>query len=575
MATSGGIQNQDTADILCGICESQHITKCAGHWCPECEEGLCSDCQKHHSLSKASRTHAIISIENYQKLPKSISEIVQNCKDHEMKNTIYCPNHDTICCPVCISTNHKKCDDLMAIPELIKSAKTSSIIANMEQSLRDMKHNIGIAVKDREGNLSLIRKQRQHYSDEIKQIRGKINSHLDTIEQRIMGELIDVEENVKLQIENLLTELSKRSDKINEIQGTILALKEYASDLQTFLGSKSIEVEVEKQEKFVESLSEDGSLKQLNIKCSIDNNILDLVSTITTFGSVAIETGSQTAVLKTEKSKQAQIISVVEPPSLHSINDIKLTLYSNIKIPPEISRVSRGCVICPNGKMLFTDNSSRQKLLILNNDDTLDKEITCSPYFSRDVTLIDDSTVAVSTSGGIRIINIDTRRTERVIKTTGECYGIAYHKGTLIWCEESRGLNKMELSNGRITTLVEDVKLSGESFGTTFGDKIFQTNKINHSVTCYTINGEKLWEFRDESVLRQPVGVAVDNNCNIYVTSYNYKKVIVLSPDGKQWRQLLDQNDGMSCPYGISIDRTTNNILITNLSGSALMYHIS
>jgi hypothetical protein len=82
-----------------------------------------------------------------------------------------------------------------------------------------MKHNIDIAVKDREGNLSSIIKQRQHYSDEIKQIRVKINSHLNTIEQRIMGDLIDVEENVKLQIEKLLTELSKRSDTINEIQG--------------------------------------------------------------------------------------------------------------------------------------------------------------------------------------------------------------------------------------------------------------------------------------------------------------------------------------------------------------------
>jgi hypothetical protein len=92
-----------------------------------------------------------------------------------------------------------------------------------------------------------------------------------------------------------------------------LALKEYASDLQTFLGSKSIEVEVEKQEKFMESLSEDGSLKQLNIKCSIDNKILDSMSTITTFGSVAIETGPQAAVLETEKSKHAQIMSVVKP----------------------------------------------------------------------------------------------------------------------------------------------------------------------------------------------------------------------------------------------------------------------
>jgi hypothetical protein len=146
----------------------------------------------------------------------------------------------------------------MAIPELIKTANTSSIIVTMEQSLRDMKHNIDIAVKDRGGNLSSIRKQRQHYSGEIKQIRVKINSHLDNMEQRIMGDLIDVEENVKLQIENLLSELSKRSDTMNEIQGTILALTEYASDLQTFRGSKSIEVEVEKQEKLMESLSEDG-----------------------------------------------------------------------------------------------------------------------------------------------------------------------------------------------------------------------------------------------------------------------------------------------------------------------------
>jgi hypothetical protein len=574
MATSGGTQDQDTADILCGICESQHITACADHWCPECEEGLCSECQKHHSLSKASRTHGIISIENYKKLPQSISQIVHNCKDHEMKVTNYCPKHDTICCPVCISTNHKYCFNLMAITELIKTAKTSSIIANMEQSLQDMKHNIDIAVKDREGNMSSIRKQRQHYSDEIKQIRVKINSHLDTIEQRIMGELIDVEDNVKLQIENLLTELSKRSDTTKEIQGTILALKEYASDLQTFLVSKSIEVEVEKQEKFVESLLENGSLKQHNIKCSIDNKILDLMSTITTFGSVAIETGPQTVVLKTEKSKQAQIMSVVEPPTLHSIDDIKLTLYSNIKIPKEISNRSSGCVFCLNGKMLFTD-CNEQKLVILNNNGTLDKEITCSPHHSRDVTLIDDSTVAVSTSDDIRIINIDTKCTERVIKTTGRCYGIAYHKGTLLWCEGSKGLIKIELSDDRITTLVKDVNLPNQSFATTFGDKIFQTNLVNNSVTCYTINGEKLWEFKDESVLRIPVGVAVDNNCNIYVTSYYYKKVIVLSPDGKQWRQLLDQNDGMSCPYAIYIDRTTNNILITNYNGSAFLYHIS
>jgi outer membrane protein assembly factor BamB len=267
-------------------------------------------------------------------------------------------------------------------------------------------------------------------------------------------------------------------------------------------------------------------------------------------------------------------MSVVEPPSLLSINDIKLTLYSNINIKKEISNTSTGCVICPNGKMVLADRNSK-KLVILNNDGTLDKQITCSPYDPHDVTLIDDSTVAVSTSNDIRIINIDTKRTERVINTTGMCYGIEYHNGTLLLCEESKGLNKMELSDGRITTLVEDAKLPDQSFVTTFGDKIFQTNHKHNSVTCYAKNGEKLWEFQNGSVLRQPLGVAVDNNCNIYVTSCNYKKVIVLSPDGKLWRQLLDPKDGIRCPYAIYIDKTTNNILITIYGDRAFLYHIS
>ena len=55
-------------DILCGICEAQHVTKNADQWCPECGEGLCSDCENHHKISKSSKNHCVISIEYYHKL---------------------------------------------------------------------------------------------------------------------------------------------------------------------------------------------------------------------------------------------------------------------------------------------------------------------------------------------------------------------------------------------------------------------------------------------------------------------------------------------------------------------------
>ena len=65
-------------DILCGICEAQHITKFADHWCPECDEGLCSACETHfHKISKGTRNHGIIAI-----------EIIKNCHHVFQKSVI-------------------------------------------------------------------------------------------------------------------------------------------------------------------------------------------------------------------------------------------------------------------------------------------------------------------------------------------------------------------------------------------------------------------------------------------------------------------------------------------------------
>jgi hypothetical protein len=89
---------------------------------------------------------------------------------------------------------------------------------------------------------------------------------------------------------------------------------------------------------------------------------------------------------------------------------------------------------------------------------------------------LDDTTVAVSTTNGIGIVNIDSAETERFIKTSKPCRGITYHNGVLLWCEYERGIQMMQLSDDRVTTLVKEPKLYC-SYITTCGDKIYQTNR--------------------------------------------------------------------------------------------------
>jgi hypothetical protein len=63
-----------------------------------------------------------------------------------------------------------------------------------------------------------------------------------------------------------------------------------------------------------------------------NTKIKDILSTITTFGSVSIETSPPSVVIKITKAKQAQIVSVTQHPPVKSLSDIKLTLPTTFNI---------------------------------------------------------------------------------------------------------------------------------------------------------------------------------------------------------------------------------------------------
>jgi DNA-binding beta-propeller fold protein YncE len=88
------------------------------------------------------------------------------------------------------------------------------------------------------------------------------------------------------------------------------------------------------------------------------------------------------------------------------------------------------------------------------------------------------------------------------------------------------------------------------------------------------MKGEKLWEYKDESVLTYHRGVTVDNNSNVYVTSHSSNKIVVLEPDGRQGRQLISSDDRLNSPTGLYFDKSKNSLLVTNYRGPAFLYHM-
>ena len=77
----------------CGICDLCYISKLSEVWCPDCEEGLCTECLEHHRLAKPSRNHTTIPISEYRTLPSYVLEINELCNEHHEKFILYCKDH--------------------------------------------------------------------------------------------------------------------------------------------------------------------------------------------------------------------------------------------------------------------------------------------------------------------------------------------------------------------------------------------------------------------------------------------------------------------------------------------------
>ena len=186
----------------------------------------------------------------------------------------------------------------------------------------------------------------------------------------------------------------------------------------------------------------------------------------------------------------------------------------------------RGCLLFLRGNIAIA-NQTLSNITLMNENGTIEKEIRMSsgPW---DLTSINDSTVDASTNEGIEIINTTTNSVEKSINI-GHCFGLKYYKGFLICFVLGKGILSVDLSSSIITT-IDTTNYMWCHCGI-YRDNIY-TSTYSNTVTCYTIKGEKTWEFKDTSVINCPL--AVDNSSKVYIASHINHSIVMLSPEGQR-----------------------------------------
>lgn len=166
----------------------------------------------------------------------------------------------------------------------------------------------------------MIKNKRKHIIEEVTHMRKQINQHLDKLQYDLMNKLDKVENECCEQIQSLVSSLNDIYNAISQCNIEIENMKNYASDIQMFLGMREIQKKIILNEKCVHSLIENKEIMNVDIEYVVDGTLPDFLTDIKLFGSIAVTSSpSDSSGLVSSKEKQAQLLVSEEEQSLDNI----------------------------------------------------------------------------------------------------------------------------------------------------------------------------------------------------------------------------------------------------------------
>lgn len=407
-------------------------------------------------------------------------------------------------------------------------------------------------------------------------MRKQINKFLDKLQYDLMNELDKVENECCEKIQSLVSSLNDIYNAISQCNTEIENMKNYASDIQMFLGMREIQKKIILNEKRVQSMIYNKEIMKVDIEYVEDGTLPDFLTDIKPFGSIAVTScPSDSSDLVSSKEKQAQILVSEDEQSLDNI-----TLSFEQELDISCNEIT-GCCVTVRGGYLFIDyDGGNEKLQALHADGEPHYNIPLSSrYSSFDLVCIDDKTVAITTGYScektcVMVIDLTNRKVKRYVDLPTQPFGICFNGNSLICCCYNMDMHVISCKDFSITK-IPNTSTSEYSYVTPHAGKIFYTDPDENQVNCCLYSGVQVWEFKNDLILRNPRGITVDYKGNVFVVGMKSQNIVVISSDGKQFKEIETDQLNLYQPSSIFFDKIRKQVLVSDQDSVANLYNIA
>ena len=592
MATLNGSTSIDKAcdefrDHECGPCAARRRMKEGKHYCIDCPDYLCDDCEDYHGSLAGTRHHTIVPS---SRIPASVNVarslgITCGCNKGQPV-AFYCNDHQDIICGACKTFNHHKCKT-SSIREKSASYKSSKLISILAE-IKSLNVKYERLNQESAGRKKEVYQLNEACKKDIKRFRKELHTIFDELERNI---LTDVDKCKQDKDRHVDQDMSTIASALNVLQVDCKRLEDAKRD-----GKKEAmfiaDVQVSKSiQGYTRKLAElEKGNKRPTLTFERNELLADLVAGIDSLGS-----------LTSQCKNDGQINKLPGKPygtdSTKMLRDRTIKSRSEVNVRTDGDKEETwitGSTVMPNGHVVLCDR--RNKLIKLLDDSwTVTGRLKIRDPW--DVSVIDSNNAIVSSPGTEQLQKVQVlpkMKAGSIIKLDRECWGVAMtHDVVYTTCNDGQGHGEVRVldlqgnikrrlginqdgpylftdpchitvSNAGEKIFVSDRELNTDPCHITVsnaGEKIFVSDRELNTVTCLTSSGRVIYTYKDDD-LRLPIGLICDSGDNVLVCGWDSHNVQTISPDGNKHYTLLSLEDGLSFPRSIAYKESEDTLII-------------
>ena len=523
-------------------------------YCHDCEEFLCDNCQAAHKALKLTRSHQIVSIQEFQAQAAKLiaaKKKIPSCEKHQGNELkIYCKTCNELICNDCTIRLHRDHNyDLVADVFLKHKEELVSSLKPVKQKL----HTVQQALKAFDTRAKEINDQRATLEAHIHKEIDQLHQLLDQRRAQLVGEL-------DMLTQQKLKSLAAQRDQVEITQVKLTSCLEYAEGgLQTGTESEilAMKAPVIKRIEQISAEFDPDTIQpetRANIKLRIDEKE-QVERTCRSYLEVADDQG----VSIKKSTVDGKGLTVAE---VGTTANLKLCLNTCTGQPCE-----------QEAQVLATITHSQSKRTIrgvVKNEDDGYKISYCPRERGRHELTVTINGRAVRGSPFSVVVMPLPRQLGKPTKVIGglnrPCGITVNSKQQIIVAE--RGSDQTTIFNNRFEKIQTFNSQGKGPVGVTVddADNIYITSLDSHTVTKFTANGDLLLEVGEKGSERlqfnSPNAIAYNKiNRKLYVSDEFNHRVQILDTDLTFHRSFGKRGSGkgnFNHPAGIAFDLTGN-----------------